>query len=119
VVAVDVDGHFANIGEMDLAQFLVQLVIAQAGILGRIDEERMHDLEIAFLDGYGRTVAHDPEVLDWMKLYYWLSFWMSTRRRGPIHGVRLNGLFRRRIEACLRNADHCVAKNQIPDPARG
>jgi aminoglycoside phosphotransferase (APT) family kinase protein len=119
VVAVDVDGHFTNIGEMDLAQFLVQLVIAQAGILGRIDEERMHDLEIAFLDGYGRTVAHDPEVLDWMKLYYWLSFWMSTRRRGPIHGMRLNGLFRRRIQACLRNADHCVAKNQIPDPARG
>jgi hypothetical protein len=119
VVAVDVDGHFTNIGEMDLAQFLVQLAIAEAGILGRIDEKRTHDLEVAFLGGYGRTVAHDREALEWLKIYYWLSFWMSMRRRGPLHGMRLNGLFRRGIESCLRNADHCVAKNQIPDPARG
>jgi|SRR5665213_56435 len=105
LLAIDVDGRFSNIGEMDLAQFLVQSSIAQSNLIGFLDDGIAQILEFSFLQGYERFRAADREALAWMTIYFWLSFWMSARERGRLQSLRLNALFNQRLDVCLRSID--------------
>jgi tRNA A-37 threonylcarbamoyl transferase component Bud32 len=97
VLAVDVDGHFSNVREMDLAQFLVQTDIALAGPLGDAEDRLTDDLEPEFLGGYAMHAPMARGALDWWKTYFWLSFWTTARQQGALRGLRLGRLCRRRV----------------------
>jgi tRNA A-37 threonylcarbamoyl transferase component Bud32/predicted RNA-binding Zn-ribbon protein involved in translation (DUF1610 family) len=97
VLAVDVDGHFSNVREMDLAQFLVQTDIALAGPLIDAEDRLTEELEHRFLGGYAEQASIASGALDWWKTYFWLSFWVSARQHGALRRIRLGSLCHRRV----------------------
>jgi Ser/Thr protein kinase RdoA (MazF antagonist) len=99
MVAVDADWMLQNVGEMDLAQFLVQLPISLANTFGRLDAELNEDLEDEFINGYRRCRSFDAEILAWLKTYFFLSFWRSGRNRSLLFRLRFHHLFQQRLHA--------------------
>jgi tRNA A-37 threonylcarbamoyl transferase component Bud32 len=104
VLAVDVDGHFSNVREMDLAQFLVQTDIALAGPLVDPEDRLTEDLEQRFLEGYAEQAPIASGALDWWKTYFWLSFWVTARQQGALRRIRLGGLCRRRVASRMTDS---------------
>jgi tRNA A-37 threonylcarbamoyl transferase component Bud32 len=105
VLAVDVDGHFSNVREMDLAQFLVQTDIALAGPFGNAEDRLSDELEPEFLAGYAMHATMARGALDWWKTYFWLSFWTTARQQGALRGLRVSRLCRRRVSSKIAGTD--------------
>jgi Ser/Thr protein kinase RdoA (MazF antagonist) len=108
MVAVDADWMLQNVGEMDLAQFLVQLPISLANPFGRLDAELSEDLEHEFIEGYQRCRKLDVEVLAWLKTYFFISFWRSGRNRSILFRLRFHHLFQQRLHALTQRSRRAV-----------
>jgi Ser/Thr protein kinase RdoA (MazF antagonist) len=95
LVGIDLDGHYCNVPENDLAQLDVQLRIGSLSKLDGVDRTRTRWLCDGLVAGYA---AHAPLNLSTLQAFRWLyllSFWASWRSRGAIARWRWDRAFAR------------------------
>lgn len=95
LIGIDVDWRYRNLAEYDLAQFLIQFSALRAGFLSR--QVQQQELENAFLEEYQRRRQVDMGVLVWLRIYYFLSFWLSWRKLSIVHRAYWDPFFRHRL----------------------
>jgi len=101
LVGFDIDGRFRNLPEYDLAQLMSQYELSSCSFTGQMNELRRQHLEAAFVDSYRQLMPVDTAVLKWTRVYFLLSFWLSWRAPSPLHRIRWDPLFNRRMQHCL------------------
>jgi len=82
VTGVDIAWQHRNVAEHDLAQFLAQLALSSASVRGRRLRKSAKQLELAFLRGYSIGNPDSMWLINWLRGYYYLSYWLSWRKRG-------------------------------------
>lgn len=93
VIGVDIAWKNRNIAEYDLGQFLAQLALFAHGIWGRRLTGSVKELEEAFLRGYGVGNPDSVRLINWLKGYYYLSYWLSWRKRGHFQRIFWDAYF--------------------------
>ncbi|MEH6478311.1 MAG: hypothetical protein V7727_21650, partial [Sneathiella sp.] len=101
IVGIDIGWRFLQLPENDLAQFLTQYELSVCGPFGNIDKRRHRTLVDAFLDGYRSSIIVDESVLAWLRVYFLLHLWFSSRETSILHRLRWDGVFIRRMDCLL------------------
>jgi Ser/Thr protein kinase RdoA (MazF antagonist) len=101
VVGIDIGWRFLQLPENDLAQFLTQYELSVCGFFGNMDKSRRQALEDAFLDGYRSSIIVDESILAWLRVYFLLHLWFSSRETSMLHRLRWDIVFRRRMDCLL------------------
>jgi hypothetical protein len=106
VVGIDIGWRFLQLPENDLAQFLAQHELSVCGFFGNIEESRHRTLEKAFLEGYQSLTTIDESILAWLRVYFLLHLWFTTRETSIFHRLRWDIVYRRRLDSLLPEPDH-------------
>jgi hypothetical protein len=101
IIGIDISWRFLQFPENDLAQFLTQYELSVCGLFGTIDNSRRRILEDAFLDGYRSSIVIDEAVLAWLRIYFLLHLWFSSREMSMFHRLRWDIFFIRRMDCLL------------------
>ncbi len=101
VVGIDIGWRFLQLPENDLAQFLTQHELSVCGFFGNIEESRHRTLEKAFLEGYQSLTTIDESILAWLRVYFLLHLWFTTRETSILHRLRWDIVYRRSLDRLL------------------
>lgn len=87
VIGIDVAWKHRNVAEYDLSQFLSQLALLAGSLRGRGLTGSLQPLEGAFLRGYGEARPDSIRLVNWLRVYYYMSYWLSWRKRGYLQRI--------------------------------
>jgi len=93
VIGIDVSWKHRYVAEYDLSQFLAQLALFARSMRGCRLMRSGKQLEAAFLRGYGIDRPESIRLINWFKAHYFLSYWLSWRKRGPVQKVYWDAYF--------------------------
>lgn len=112
-VGVDIGWRCANAVEYDLAPFLNHLLFLRLGLRRKYINQQIEEMEEHFLTGYFQSHQTDLCLLNWIRLYFLLSYWNTWCNSGPVRATLASRFFPSLIGEASHRLSQSVRRSLI------